>query len=235
MAPRQNAGSLHQRMRDGACASEPHEPRSKGYGQAAAGEQTLPLFDLKLQAKCLLLCGSGTMRAPVRRWHWGSRERCARGLGRDVRRLKTACSCFGTPIGMRDELQITTFQHGRQGDAAAAGPRCCSCQCGGGGGVGGGAHRGGPAARGIGGGQVPVCCIESRVSSALLFGLSTAYCRQRSAAASAGESRLYFDGDTIGDEGGCGLWTHQPGVVGGVVAGGGLLKIYSEPINTTKK
>jgi hypothetical protein len=42
------------------CASKTHEPHGKRHGQATAGEQTLPLlFDLKLQAECVSLCGSG--------------------------------------------------------------------------------------------------------------------------------------------------------------------------------
>ena len=39
-------------MRDGACALEPHEPHGKRHGQAAAGEQTLPLFRHKKGAEC---------------------------------------------------------------------------------------------------------------------------------------------------------------------------------------
>ena len=59
MAPRQNAGGLPQHMRDGACASETHEPPRKRDAQAASGNQTLPLFRRKLKAECTLLCGSG--------------------------------------------------------------------------------------------------------------------------------------------------------------------------------
>ena len=59
MAPRQNAGGLPQRMRDGACASVTHKPHGKRHGKAAAGEQTLPMFGLKVGAECVPLCGSG--------------------------------------------------------------------------------------------------------------------------------------------------------------------------------
>jgi hypothetical protein len=59
VAPRQNAGGLPQRMRDGAFALETHEPDRKSHGQAAAGKQTLPLFRPKMQAECVPLCGSG--------------------------------------------------------------------------------------------------------------------------------------------------------------------------------
>ncbi len=59
VAPRQNAGGLLQRMRDGAFASETHKPDGKRHGEAAAGKQTLPLFDPKLKAECVQLCSSG--------------------------------------------------------------------------------------------------------------------------------------------------------------------------------
>ena len=52
VAPRQNAGGLPQRMRDGACALEIHQPRGKRHAQAAAGNKTLPLFGPKLGAEC---------------------------------------------------------------------------------------------------------------------------------------------------------------------------------------
>jgi hypothetical protein len=45
-------------MHDGAFASEANQPHGKRHGQAAAGKQTLPLFDLKLQAERAFLCGS---------------------------------------------------------------------------------------------------------------------------------------------------------------------------------
>jgi hypothetical protein len=45
-------------MHDGAFASETHEPHGKRHGQAAAGEQTLPLLRPKMGAKCVPLCGS---------------------------------------------------------------------------------------------------------------------------------------------------------------------------------
>ncbi len=57
MAPRQNAGGLLQRMRDG--ASETHELHGKRHGQAAAGKQTLPMFGLKVGAERVPLFGSG--------------------------------------------------------------------------------------------------------------------------------------------------------------------------------
>jgi len=38
VSPRQNAGGLPQRMRDGACASEANQPHGKRHGQAAAGK-----------------------------------------------------------------------------------------------------------------------------------------------------------------------------------------------------
>ncbi len=76
MAPRQNAGGLLQRMRDGAFASETHEPHGKRHGQAAAGKQTLPLFGPKLQAECEPLFGSGLKE----RW----------ALGEDVLQLLLA-------------------------------------------------------------------------------------------------------------------------------------------------
>ena len=60
VAPRQNAGGVTQRMRDGACASVPHQPRGKRHGQAAAGEQTLPLFGPQMGAECATLCGRDT-------------------------------------------------------------------------------------------------------------------------------------------------------------------------------
>jgi hypothetical protein len=47
-------------------------------------------------------------------------------MGAGRRRLAAATGCFGTPIGARDGLQMTTFQHGRQGDAATACPQHCS-------------------------------------------------------------------------------------------------------------
>ena len=59
MAPRQNAGGLPQRMRDGAFASETHKIHGKRHGQAAAGKQTLPLFGPKMGAECVPLSGSG--------------------------------------------------------------------------------------------------------------------------------------------------------------------------------
>ena len=60
VAPRQNAGGLPQRMRDGACALETHQPRGKRHTQAAAGEQTLPIFGPKMGAKCATLCSRDT-------------------------------------------------------------------------------------------------------------------------------------------------------------------------------
>ncbi len=57
VAPRQNAGGLPQRMRDGACALETHQPGGKRHGQAAAGNQTLPIFGAKMAAVCATLCG----------------------------------------------------------------------------------------------------------------------------------------------------------------------------------
>ena len=60
VAPRQNAGGLPQRMRDGACASVTHQPRGKRHAQAAAGEQTLPLFGPQMGAECTTLCGRDT-------------------------------------------------------------------------------------------------------------------------------------------------------------------------------
>ena len=47
-------------MRDGACASVTHQPRGKRHAQAAAGEQTLPLFCPKMAAECATLCGRYT-------------------------------------------------------------------------------------------------------------------------------------------------------------------------------
>ena len=38
VVPRQNAGGLPQRMRDGACASETHQPHGTRHAQAAAGK-----------------------------------------------------------------------------------------------------------------------------------------------------------------------------------------------------
>ena len=60
VAPRQNAGGLPQRMRDGACALETHQPRGKRHAQAAAGQQTLPLFGPQMAAECAILCGRDT-------------------------------------------------------------------------------------------------------------------------------------------------------------------------------
>ena len=60
VAPRQNAGGLPQRMRDGACALETHQPRGKRHAHAAAGEKTLPLFGPKVGAECATLCGRDT-------------------------------------------------------------------------------------------------------------------------------------------------------------------------------
>ena len=60
VAPRQNAGGLPQRMRDGACASVTHQPRGKRHAQAAAGDQTLPLFGPQMAAECATLCGRDT-------------------------------------------------------------------------------------------------------------------------------------------------------------------------------
>ncbi len=61
------------------------------------------------------------MRAVVRQWDQGEMV-----AGR--RRLAAATCCFRKPKGARNELQITMFQHERQGDAATAcpRPRCCS-------------------------------------------------------------------------------------------------------------
>jgi len=58
--PRQNAGGLLQRMRDGAFASETHQPHGKRDGQAAAGKQTqsLPRIRPKIGAECVPLSGS---------------------------------------------------------------------------------------------------------------------------------------------------------------------------------
>ena len=71
VAPRHNAGGLPQRMRDGACALETHQPHGKRHAQAAAGEQTLPLFGPKMAAECATLCGRDTKK----RW-----ERAEDGL-----------------------------------------------------------------------------------------------------------------------------------------------------------
>ncbi len=60
VSPRQNAGGLPQRMRDGACASVTQQPRGKRHAQAAAGEKTLPLFGPKMGAECATLCGRDT-------------------------------------------------------------------------------------------------------------------------------------------------------------------------------
>ncbi len=60
VAPRQNAGGLPQRMRDCAFASKTHQPRGKSHAQAAAGDQTLPLFGPQMAAKCATLCGRDT-------------------------------------------------------------------------------------------------------------------------------------------------------------------------------
>ncbi len=57
VAPRQNAGGLPQRMRDGACALETHQPRGERHAQAAAGQQTLPLFSPQNGAERVTWCG----------------------------------------------------------------------------------------------------------------------------------------------------------------------------------
>ncbi len=57
VAPRHNAGGLPQRMRDGACAWVTHQPHGKRHAQAAAGQQTLPLFGPQMAAECTTLCG----------------------------------------------------------------------------------------------------------------------------------------------------------------------------------
>ena len=66
VAPRQNAGGLPQLMLDGACALETHQPRGKRHAQAAAGEQTPPLFGSNMAAKCVTLCGRDTKERWVR-------------------------------------------------------------------------------------------------------------------------------------------------------------------------
>jgi hypothetical protein len=50
-------------MRDGASASETHEPHRKRNAYVAAGNHTLPMFGPKLQAEYTLLCGSGMKEA----------------------------------------------------------------------------------------------------------------------------------------------------------------------------
>jgi hypothetical protein len=47
-------------MSDGACALETHQPGGKRHAKAAAGEQTLPLFDPKMAAECATLCDRDT-------------------------------------------------------------------------------------------------------------------------------------------------------------------------------
>ncbi len=60
VAPRQNAGGLPQRMRDGVFALVTHQSRGKRHRQTAAGEQILPLFGNKMGAECATLCGRDT-------------------------------------------------------------------------------------------------------------------------------------------------------------------------------
>ena len=60
VAPRQNAGGFPQRILHGASASETQQPQGKRHAQAAAGEQTLPLFGAKMAAECATLCGRDT-------------------------------------------------------------------------------------------------------------------------------------------------------------------------------
>ena len=76
MAPRQNAGGLSQRMRDGACALETHKPHGKRHGQAAEGKQTLPLFGPKMRADRVLLRqrGSGVSEVEGEMANWALAE-----------------------------------------------------------------------------------------------------------------------------------------------------------------
>ena len=60
VAPRQNAGGLPQRILHGASTLVTHQPRGKRHAQAAAGQQTLPLFGPKMAAECATLCGRDT-------------------------------------------------------------------------------------------------------------------------------------------------------------------------------
>ena len=60
VAPRQNAGGFPQRIIHGALASETQQPHGKRHAQAAAGDQTLPLFGPKMAAECATLCGRDT-------------------------------------------------------------------------------------------------------------------------------------------------------------------------------
>ena len=57
VAPRQNAGGFPPRILHGALASETQQPHGKRHAQAAAGQQTLPLFGLKMGPECATLCG----------------------------------------------------------------------------------------------------------------------------------------------------------------------------------
>ena len=60
VAPRQNAGGFPPRILHGALASETQQPHGKRHAQAAAGDQTLPLFGAKMGAECATLCGRDT-------------------------------------------------------------------------------------------------------------------------------------------------------------------------------
>jgi hypothetical protein len=60
VAPRQNAGGFPQRILHDALASETQQPHGKRHAQAAAGNQTLPLFGAKMAAECATLCGRDT-------------------------------------------------------------------------------------------------------------------------------------------------------------------------------
>ena len=60
VAPRQNAGGFPPRILHGALASETQQPHGKRHAQAAAGDQTLPLFGPQMAAECATLCGRDT-------------------------------------------------------------------------------------------------------------------------------------------------------------------------------
>ena len=103
VAPRQNAGGFPQRILHRALASETQQPRGKRHAQAAAGEQTLPIFGPKMAAQCATLCGRDTNE----RW-----ARAEDGLQLPLADLErpyecgagSKCRCFSRDVKARLQL-----------------------------------------------------------------------------------------------------------------------------------
>ncbi len=100
-----------QRIIHGALAFETHQHRGKRHRQSAAGEQTLPLLVLELQAERAHLCGSGMKEG----WAlgddgtqlacfwliWNAHMNAVRAANADVSaatsRRSCSCSCLPSP------------------------------------------------------------------------------------------------------------------------------------------